>query len=79
MENIQSMVSSRIVPVQAGAIAYGVHLLLELCGLSVLSFSSPLWGRDREGSTTGAGARVTPLPNPPPQGGREQNVLVGRT
>ncbi len=34
----------------------------------------PLRGRDREGGTANSGLEVTPLPNPPPQGGREQAV-----
>jgi hypothetical protein len=33
----------------------------------------PLWGRAGErGSRTRCGSWLTPLPNPPPQGGREQ-------
>jgi hypothetical protein len=52
---------------------------IQSTGLSILSFSPPLWGRDREGGVlTDAGRGVTPLPNPPPQGGREQTVLVAR-
>jgi hypothetical protein len=36
-------------------------------------FPPPLWGRDREGGEPHApSSQPTPLPNPPPQGGREQ-------
>jgi hypothetical protein len=36
-----------------------------------LPFPPPLWGRVREGGGRIGTARVNPLPNPPPQGGRE--------
>jgi hypothetical protein len=36
------------------------------------AFPPPLWGRDREGGIARADFATTPLPNPPPQGGREQ-------
>src|SRR5581483_3588175 len=35
---------------------------------------SPLWRRGGEGGVTNSSAVVTPLPNPPPQGGRERTV-----
>ena len=43
---------------------------------SRLSFPPPLWGRDREGGGSPAIASYTPLPNPPPQGGRVQKECV---
>ncbi|HYT48011.1 MAG TPA: acetate--CoA ligase family protein [Burkholderiales bacterium] len=36
------------------------------------SFPPPLRGRDREGGPTDSESGTTPLPTPPPQGGREQ-------
>ncbi len=49
-----------------------------------LSSPSPLWGGSRAEGARGGGrqhmlsATATPLPNPPPQGGREQSVLGER-
>jgi hypothetical protein len=41
-------------------------------------FPPPLRGRDREGGKLQAPAlATTPLPNPPPQGGREQSGVRG--
>ncbi len=46
---------------------------------SALASSPPLRGRDREGGKRQAAAQAgTPLPNPPPQGGREQTEQGGR-
>ncbi len=43
------------------------------------SSSPPLRGRDREGGKSRAqGQADTPLPNPPPQGGREQTAADGK-
>jgi hypothetical protein len=39
---------------------------------SQLSFPSPLWGGVRGGGDAASQNVTTPLPNPPPQGGREQ-------
>jgi len=39
---------------------------------SATSFPPPLRGRDREGGPTDSESGTTPLPTPPPQGGREQ-------
>src|SRR5262249_8092503 len=42
------------------------------------SFPPPLWGRDREGGELQTpGSPSAPLPNPPPQGGREHAVRGG--
>ena len=50
-----------------------------IAGPARLAFSSPLWGRDREGGKRQKPRmRLTPLPNPPPQGGREQTVHAAR-
>src|SRR5438105_4577461 len=47
-------------------------------GLSAQSFPPPLWGRDRVGGRTQMPPTgATPLPNPPPQGGREQVATRG--
>ena len=47
--------------------------------VSPSSFSPPLWGRDREGGKQEALAQIsTPLPLPPPQGGREENAAPPR-
>jgi hypothetical protein len=52
---------------------------MKLTGTSLmLGFPPPLWGRDREGGAQRASfPKVTPLPNPPPQGGREQTAAWG--
>jgi len=39
---------------------------------SATTFPPPLRGRDREGGQTDSESGTTPLPTPPPQGGREQ-------
>src|SRR5262249_45165312 len=44
---------------------------------SATSFPPPLWGRDREGGPTDSESATTPLPTPPPQGGREQAAASG--
>jgi hypothetical protein len=42
------------------------------------TFPPPLWGRDRVGGKQPTPARaITPLPNPPPQGGREHTCVRG--
>src|SRR5262244_3076164 len=47
-------------------------------GASAPAFPPPLRGRDREGGTPHAHEQAaTPLPNPPPQGGREQAAASG--
>jgi error-prone DNA polymerase len=52
---------------------------LGTCKGSTSSFPPPLRGRDREGGESQApNLQLTPLPNPPPQGGREQAVRVAR-
>jgi acetate---CoA ligase (ADP-forming) len=45
---------------------------IESANVSATSFPPPLWGRDREGGPTNSESGTTPLPTPPPQGGREQ-------
>src|SRR5664279_6507699 len=50
-----------------------------IAGPARLAFSPPLWGRDREGGKRQKPRmRLTPLPHPPPQGGREQTVHAAR-
>ena len=47
-------------------------------GASAPAFPPPLRGREREGGTPHAHEQAaTPLPNPPPQGGREQAAASG--
>jgi excinuclease ABC subunit A len=48
-------------------------------GAATLASSPPLRGRDREGGKSRVKAQEdTPLPNPPPQGGREQSESAAR-
>jgi len=43
----------------------------EMSADSATSSPPPLWGRDREGALQQVPTHAAPLPNPPPQGGRE--------
>ena len=60
--------------------AFGLEMVVmeKTTSLSQLSpFPPPLWGRDREGGKFQTIAPYTPLPNPPPQGGRGKDGESG--
>jgi hypothetical protein len=55
----------------------GAFVFLTEKSVAALAFPPPLRGRDREGGQQQSKPDVaTPLPTPPPQGGREPSVLV---
>jgi acyl-CoA synthetase (NDP forming) len=52
---------------------------VEVTKTSAATFPPPLWGRDREGGATSTEFAATPLPSPPPQGGREHTESAAAT